>query len=46
MTNAGDRLQVVDEPGIAGQQRGVLLPGIPRADPAIRCFDLRNGATP
>jgi len=39
MANAGNGFQIIDKPGIAGQQRGILLAGIPRADPAIGCFD-------
>ena len=46
MTNTGHRFKVVYEPGITGQQRGILLAGIPRADPAIRCLYTGNGETP
>jgi hypothetical protein len=43
MTNTGHRFKVVYEPGITGQQRGILLAGIPSADPAIGCVHLGNG---
>ncbi len=43
MTNTGHRFKVIYEPGITGQQRGILLAGIPRADPAIGCVYLVNG---
>ena len=43
MTNTGHRFKVIYEPGITGQQRGILLAGIPRADPAIGCVYLGNG---
>jgi hypothetical protein len=46
MTNPGDRLKIVNEPGIAGQQRGILLAGIPRANPAFGCVDLGNRGKP
>lgn len=46
MTNPGDRLKIVNEPGIAGQQRGILLAGIPRANPAFGCVDLGNRGNP
>jgi len=46
MANTGDRLQIVNEPGIAGQQRGILLAGIPRANPAFGCVDLGNRENP
>ena len=44
--NAGDRLKIVDEPGIAGQQRGIFLSGIPGADPAVGCVCTGNGERP
>jgi hypothetical protein len=46
MPNSRHRFHIVDEPGIAGQQRGILLAGIPRADPAVRCFLFGNEADP
>jgi len=46
MPNSRHRLHIVDEPGIAGQQRGILLAGIPRADPAVRYFLFGDEAKP
>ena len=46
MTNPGDRLKIVNEPGITGQQRGILLAGIPRPNPAFGCVDLGNRGKP
>jgi hypothetical protein len=46
MANPGDRLHIVNEPGIAGQQRSILLAGIARANPVLGCVDLGNRGNP